>query len=218
MRLWITVLVVGLAAACVKDTAPTPSATSPAVKQAMNPSRIKRIARDMPSGYEVTSVSDVAAPPTTWGLGIGWTADPAQCAALADPAAGHTQSAQGVSGSGAGGIVYAIVTPLPAARLDPAVVTGCPRWTVTNGRARSDVRLVDPPHIDGAATVAMASDTTTSAEGGRRIESHAETVIAYLGDYYAFTTLVTDPGSAPSALPPQFAADLLVKTVSALRG
>jgi Domain of unknown function (DUF5642) len=219
MRLWITVLVVGLAAACVKGPAPTPSATSPAAGHATNPSRIKRIARDMPSGYEVTTVAGgVTAPATIWGLGVGWTADPAQCAALADPAAGHTESAQGVSGSGAGGIVYAIVAPLPAARLDPAVVAGCPRWTVTNGRARSDVRLVDPPHLDGAETVAMASDTTTSAEGGRRIESHAQTFIAYLGDSCAFTTLVTDPGSGHSALPPQFAADLLVKTVSALRG
>ena len=79
------------------------------------------------------------------------------------------------------------------------------------------MRLVDPPRIDGAETVAMASDTMTSAEGGRRIGSHAETFIAYLGDYCAFTTLVTDPGSAHAALPTQFAADLLVKTVSALR-
>ncbi|HVQ99688.1 MAG TPA: DUF5642 family protein, partial [Mycobacterium sp.] len=139
----------------------------------------------------MTSVSGVAAPASIWGLGSGWTADPAQCATLADPAAGNTEAAQGVSGSGAGGIVYAIVAQLPGARLDPVVVAGCPRWTVSNRRAHSDVRLVDPPRIDGAETVAMASDTTTSAEGGRRIESHAETFIAYLGEYCAFTTLVT---------------------------
>lgn len=218
MRLWIAVLVGVLVAACAKGPAAPPSATSAAAGHAINPSRIKRIAPEMPRGYEVTSVSGVAAPASIWGLGSGWTADPAQCATLADPAAGHTESAQGVSGSGAGGIVYAIVAQLPGARLDPAVVAGCPRWTVSNRRAHSDVRLVDPPRIDGAETVAMASDTTTSAEGGRRIGSHAETFIAYLGDYCAFTTLVTDPGSAPSALPPQFGADLLVKTVSALRG
>jgi hypothetical protein len=41
--------------------------------------------------------------------------------------------------------------------------------------------------------------------------------MAYLGDYYAFTTLISDPGSPESPLTPQFAADLLVKTVSALR-
>jgi hypothetical protein len=39
-----------------------------------------------------------------------------------------------------------------------------------------------------------------------------------LGDYYAFTTLISDPGSPDPALTPQFAADLLVKTVSELRG
>lgn len=172
----------------------------------------------MPSGYEATTVSGVAAPATTWGVGVGWTAEPAQCAALADPAAGHTESAQGVSASGAGGIVYAVVAPLAAAGPAPAVAAGCPRWTVTNGRSRSEVRLVDPPQVVGADTVAMASDTTTSAEGGRRIESHAETFIAYLGDSFAFTTLVTDPGSAHAPLPRQFAADLLVETVSALRG
>ncbi len=166
----------------------------------------------------MSSVSRIAAPATLWGLGGGWTVDPPLCAALADPAAGHTESAQGVSGSGAGGIIYAVVAQFPAPRLDSAIVAGCPRWTVTNGRARSDVRLVDPPHIDGADTVAMASDTTTSAEGGMRIGSHAQTFIAYLDDYYAFTTLVTDPGSANSPLPTQFAVDLLGKTVSALRG
>ena len=105
MRLWIAVLVGVLVAACAKGPAATPSATSPAAGHDINPSRIKRIARDMPRGYEVTSVSGVAAPASIWGLGSGWTADPAQCATLADPAAGHTESAQGVSGSGAGGIV-----------------------------------------------------------------------------------------------------------------
>ncbi len=207
-----------LVCACGKSPAPKPSVPSPPPGHVINPSRIKRIGRDLPRGYEVTSVSSVADPVTSWGLGSGWTADPPACAALADPAVGRTESPQGVSGSGAGGIVYAVVAPLPAAHLDPIVVAGCPRWIVTNGRARSDVRLVDPPRIDGAQTVAMTSDTTTSAEGGVRIGSHAETVIAYLGDYYAFTTLVTDPGSAQAPLPPQFAADLLAKTVSALRG
>ena len=72
--------------------------------------------------------------------------------------------------------------------------------------------------VDGAQTLGMTTDTTTQAEGGKRIGSHAETVIAYLGDYYAFTTVVTDPGSAHPPLSPQFAADLLVKTVAALRG
>jgi hypothetical protein len=63
----------------------------------------------------------------------------------------------------------------------------------------------------------MAADTTTSVEGGNEIVSRASTFTAYLGDYYAFTTLISDPGAAHPPLPPQFAADLLVKSVSALR-
>ncbi len=207
-----------LVSACGKTSAPTPSVPSPTPGHAINPSRIKRIGRELPSGYEVTSVTGVADPASSWGLGSGWTADPPPCAVLADPAAGRIEPPQGVSGSGAGGIVYVVVTPLPAAHVDPAVVAGCPRWTVTNGRARSDVRLVDAPRVDGAQTLGMTTDTTTQAEGGKRIGSHAETVIAYLGDYYAFTTVVTDPGSAHPPLSPQFAADLLAKTVAALRG
>jgi Domain of unknown function (DUF5642) len=82
----------------------------------INPANIKRIGREMPDGYEVTSVAGVAAPEAIWGLGPGWTANPAQCATLADPAAGHGRSAQGVSGSGAGGILYAVVAFFPGAR------------------------------------------------------------------------------------------------------
>jgi Domain of unknown function (DUF5642) len=218
MRLWIAVLTVVLASACAKVPSTTPSAVSPAAGHVINPSRIKRISRDLPSGYEVSNFNGVAAPAAVWGLGNGWTVEPPQCAALADPAAGHTESAQGVSGSGAGGVIYAVVAQLRAARLDAAVLTGCSRWTVINGRARSDVRLIDAPHIDGAETVALASETSTSAEGGMRIGSHAETFVAYLSDFYAFTLLVTDPGSTNSPLPAQFAVDLLGKTVSALRG
>lgn len=207
-----------LTAACAKSPAPAPSSTSAVAGVGINPTRIKRIGRELPSGYEVTSVSGVAGPAAIWGLGAGWTADPAQCATLADPAAGHGQSAQGLSGSGAGGIVYAVVADYPARRLDPAILAECPRWTLSDGRTRSEVRLVDSPHIDGSQTIGLASDTTTSAEGGTKIESRAKTFTAYLGDHYAFTTLITDPGSAHPPLTPQFAADLLAKMVSALRG
>ncbi len=63
----------------------------------------------------------------------------------------------------------------------------------------------------------MTTDITTSVEGGNQIVSRTNTFTAYLGDYYAFTTLISDPGSPHSSLTPQFAADLLVKAVSALR-
>ena len=86
------------------------------------------------------------------------------------------------------------------------------------GRTSVSVRLTDAPRIDGAETLGMVADVRTSVESGTEIDSRAYTFTAYLGDYYAFTTLTTDPGSPLPALPPQFAADLLVKTVSALRG
>jgi hypothetical protein len=101
--------------------------------------------------------------------------------------------------------------------LDHDVVSGCAEWTMAAGRATANVRLVDAPRIDGVATLGMVADIRTTVESGSEIDSRAYVFTAYLGDYYAFTTLTTDPGSALPALPPQFVADLLVKTVSTLR-
>ncbi len=215
------VVVVGLLLASCdhpRPPAPAPSGTAPAGH--VNPANIRRVGRELPPGYEVTGVSGVAAPPAIWGFGGDGAATPARCAALADPAGGHGQSAQGISGSGAGGIVYAVVAAAPTGpvSLDQSLVAQCRGWTMTNGRATARVRLVDAPHIDGAETLGTATDITTSVEGGNEIASRAYTFTAYLGDYYAFTTLISDPGSPQSPLTPQFAADLLVKTVSALRG
>jgi hypothetical protein len=138
---------------------------------------------------------------------------------LADPAGGHEQSAQGISGSGPGGIVYAVVAAAESGPvwLDQSLVSQCRTWTMTSGRATANIHLIDPPRIDSAQTLGMTADITTSVEGGNQIGSRANTFTAYLGDYYAFTTLISDPGSPQSPLAPQFAADLLVKTVSALR-
>lgn len=174
----------------------------------------------MPPGYEVTAVSGVTAPPASWGLGGDAAAIPARCAALADPAGGHGESAQGISGSGTGGIVYAVVAAVPTGpvALDESLVAACRQWSMTSRRGKAHVRLLDPPRIDGAQTLGMATDITTSVEGGNEIDSRASTFTAYLGNYYAFTTVVSDPGSLDPALTPQFAAELLVKSVSALRG
>ncbi len=143
---------------------------------------------------------------------------PTACAALADPGKGQDQSAQGLSASGQGGVINAIVVSLPGPTvLDHDVVDACGQWAMTSERTTISVRLTDPPHIDGAETVAMVADIKSSVESGTEIDSRTYTFIAYLGNYYAFTTLTTDPGSALPALPPQFAADLLAKTVSTLR-
>lgn len=214
-RVWIGAMAAMLTA-CGHSPASTPATTESPPADQVNPANIKRMSRDMPPGYEVTAVSGTAAPPAIWGLGPEWTANPSHCAALADPAGGRGQSPQGVSGSGDGGIVYTVVAAAPV-RLDPALVVDCPQWTMTNGAATTRVHLIAPPAIDGVETLGMAGETITPVEGGGGIVSQATTFTAYLGGYYAFTTLITDPGSPQPSLPAQFAADLLVNTVAELR-
>jgi hypothetical protein len=219
---WIGVPVV-LLAACAHASAPAPSATptkSAAPNATVNPANIKRVVGALPPHYEVTTgVPSGLTPRVVWSLQADATAKPPQCATLADPGNGGDQSAQGFSGSGTGGIVDAVVVTLPGpVDLDQVVVTACGRWTMSDGHTTASVRLVNAPHIDGVATLGMVADTKSSVESGTEIDSRTYTFTAYLGNYCAFTTLTTDPGSALPALPPQFAADLLVKTVSTLRG
>jgi Domain of unknown function (DUF5642) len=206
--------------ACGHPSERTPSPSASAQARHIDPGNIRRVRRDIPSGYEATPVSGVTAPPGIWGLGGAGVARPARCAALADPAGGHGQSAQGISGSGAGGTVYAIVVKAPTGPvgLDRSLVAQCRQWSMTGRRASARVHLIDPPRIDGAETLGMAAEIVTSVEGGNEIGSQASTFIAYLGDCYAFTTVISDPGSPDPALTPQFGADLLVKTISALQG
>jgi hypothetical protein len=101
--------------------------------------------------------------------------------------------------SGAGPIHLAARRPLLA----------CGHWSVVSGHTTAQVRLIDPPHIDGVETVAMAGDISTFAEGGTRIGSRAETFTAYLGDCWAYTTVVADLSLPQPALDPRFAAGLL---------
>jgi hypothetical protein len=220
MRLSIAASVALLLAACAHPREPTAAPSNTAVAPHINPVNIRRVGRELPPGYEVTAVSGVAAPSASWGLGGDAAANPTRCAALADPAGGHGESAQGISGSGTGGIVYAVVAAVPTgpAALDESLVAQCRQWSMTSGRAGARVHLIDPPRIDGAQTLGMATDMTTPVEGGNEIYSRANTFTAYLGNYYAFTTVISDPGSPNPALTPQFAAELLVKAVSALRG
>jgi hypothetical protein len=217
MRLWIAAVVAPLLAACAQSSAPVPWGNTQV--RHINPANIKRVGRDLPPGYEMSSVSGAVAPSAIWGLGMDGTSAPPRCAALADPAGGHGESVRGISGSGAGGIVYAVVAAAqtgPVA-LDRSLVAACPQWSMTNGRVAARVHLIEPPHIDGAETLGMVTDTTTVVEGGNEINSRTSTFTAYLGDYYAFTVLVSEPGASHPPLPQRFSADLLVKTVSALR-
>jgi hypothetical protein len=216
--LWIGIPVV-LLTACSSAPVPSVTPTKSTVHSApVNPANIKRVVRDLPPDYQVsTGVPSGASPRVIWGLDADATSKPAPCAALADPGKGRDQSEQGWSASGPGGIINAVLVTLPDINLDRDVVDDCGQWSMTAAHTTAAVRLTDPPHIDDAQTVGMLVDLKSAVESGTEIDSRAYTFTAYLGGYYVFITVTTDPGSALPALPPQFAADLLVKTVSTLR-
>lgn len=218
----LTIALTSAVAGCAHPPAPKPSAVPakpPPGNTAVNPANIKRIVRDLPPGYEVsTGIPSAPSPRVMWSLGDDPHSKPAKCGTLADPGNGRDQSAQGVSGSGSGGIVNAVVVALPGPVDFPEdLLTACAQWSETAGKTVVHVHLTDTPHIDGVPTVGMVADVKSSVESGTEIDSRVYTFTAYLGDFYAFTTLTTDPGSALPVLPPQFAADLLAKTVSTLR-
>ena len=184
----------------------------------MTPTNIRRLRGAFPAGYEVADVSGGRSPADYWGFGAEWTADPPQCAALAKPVTGDAPP-QGLSGSGAGGIVYAVVAASsPPPVLDPGVVAECPQWSAAGGRTTATVELAAAPDIDGVPTVAMTTATHTVVEGGTETDAQIATDAAYLGDYLVFVVVVTDPGSTSPPLRPDFAATLLAKAVATLRG
>ena len=207
-------------AACTQAPTPPTTTTAPSTPSVrVTPANIERARGELPDGYEVADVSGRVSPAAFWGFGPDWLADPPQCGALAEPVADGATT-RGWSGSGPGGIVYAVVTGSPPAQVgfDPALIAECGQWTLAGGHTTGAVALVDAPAIDAAATVGMVTEAKTVVEGGTETNSRAHTVTAYLGDYLAFVTVVTDPGSPNPPLGQDFAAALLVKTVSALRG
>lgn len=203
-------------AACGTSKRPPDQPPSPEAAPTVNPARIDRARTALPAGYEIADLDGPVGPITAWGYGAQWSANPSRCAALADPTAGAT-STDGWSASGPGGIVYAVVAAAPG-DVDPAVIDECRSWTVSGGRTTGTVTLGPAPAIDHVPTVAMATASETVVEGGTKTHSHADTVTAYLGDFVAFVTVVTDPGSPNRQLGPDFAANLMAETVSALRG
>lgn len=215
MRAWCVTVAV-LAVGCGSPGQPSEEATTSAsVSTKVNPARIDRVRTDLPDGYEVAALTGPVTPPGLWGFGAPWSADPPQCGPLADPAV-DPASTKGWSGSGTGGIVYAVVAASTAG-LDSAAAASCGQWALSAGQTNGRVTLTAAPAIDGAETVAMATVTTTVVEGGTETHSHADTVTAYLDGYVAFVTVVTDPGSPHPQLGVDFANELIVKTVVALR-
>ena len=189
--------------------------TADSMHTAVDPARIKRVRSDMPSGYEVADAVGVASPAEAWGFRSGLTAEPPQCAALVDPTAGG--SARGLSGSGDGGLLYVVVVS-GAATPDPVLTAQCPQWQMAYGSSSATAELVAAPHIEGVDTIGMSATIKTVVESGRQTEAKAQTFIGYLPQCVVFVTLVVDPASPHPRLPPQTAADLLVKSVAALRG
>lgn len=204
-----------LVASCGRPTAPTES-TVAAAATSVNTAYISRARAGLPADYEVGDLAGRSSPVAFWGLGPQWTADPAPCGALGQPAPPDAP-VRGWSASGPGGIVYAAVVQ-SAVGLDRALLGDCPTWSASAGHTGAAVTLVDAPDVDGAATVGMTADASTVVEGGSETRSRAETFNAYLDGYVVSVTVVTDPGAVGPALGGDFAATLLVQTVSAVRG
>ncbi|CAN5190142.1 DUF5642 family protein [soil metagenome] len=219
LSLCAVILLAGCSAEGPSVPAEQSSSTSTRATPApVNPERIRRVRADMPTGYEIAGIGGYASTPVAfWGFGRGYTVDPAQCGALADPA--PDGPASGLSASGPGGIIYVVVVtgPVGPVGFDPVLLSECRQWTMAYGSASADVSLIDAPAIDGAATLGLAGVIRNVVESGTETGSRADTFMAYLGDHVVFVTLITDPGSVEPPLAPQFASDLLVQTVATLR-
>jgi hypothetical protein len=212
-------MLVSLCAACGQPAEPAPAPSSTQSRAvAINPARIDRARGELPVGYEVAGYTGPPAPIALWGFGDAAVSEPPQCRPLAAPAV-DPATTKGWSASGPGGIVYAVVArsgdPLPPV---PVLLAECAQWTVQSGHTAGTVATGPGPAVDAAQTIAMSTAATTVVEGGTETRSHAETFVAYLGDYVCFVALVTDPGSPYPTLDAGFAADLLTAAVSALRG
>ncbi|EHI14438.1 DUF5642 family protein [Mycolicibacterium thermoresistibile] len=218
MRLLVAGAVTVLAvAACGAATEPpdAPPAGEPSRPVVIDPPRINRARGHLPPDYEGAPLPQPAAPATFWSLGPGWSAEPPQCAALADPA-GADATAHGWSASGAGGIVYAMVASAPGPP-DPDVLAHCGQWTVTAENTDGTVTSTPAPPVADAVTVAMATTVRTVVEGGTTTITRADTVSAYLDGHVVVVAIVSDPGLPEPPLGDDYAATLLTETVSELR-
>jgi Domain of unknown function (DUF5642) len=222
-RLALGIATVALVAGCSHPAREDPyrppggSGPRPTASGRINPDRINRIRGDLPREYEAGALAAPVYPPAGyWGFRSSWVADPQPCGRLATAGVSH-DAARGLSASGPGGILYVAVIDQPEAVVDPALLAQCATWTISSEHSSGLVRLGDPPPVDHAQTTAMTAAIRTVVESGTETASLAYTYSAYADDHVVFVVLVTDPGAAVAPLDPQFAADLLVKAVAALR-
>ena len=185
--------------------------------QEVNPANIVRVRSALPQGYEVAEVSGLVSAAGLWGFGTGWTADPPQCARLADPAPSDPGT-RGLSASGPGGTVFVVASATMDAAPGVDLLTECGRWTMTFVHTSAEVSRVEAPVIDGAVTVAWRAATRTIVEAGSETNSLATSASVYFDHHVVYVTLVTDPGSPDPPLDSGFVADTLATTVAALRG
>jgi Domain of unknown function (DUF5642) len=221
---WFTTLAAVAVTACSATTPGPPSASSSASTWAAKPvhvapANIRRMRGSFPRGYEVSDIRGEASPAKYWGLKPGWSSDPSQCGVLADPVAGGAAPPEGLSASGNGGIIYVAVGAAPSAvGPDPGTVDDCSHWSMDSGRTTAIVDRFDAPAIEGVPTLGMITAIRTIVEGGNETDLRASTVVAYLGSYVAFVTVITDPGSGPSVLPHDLSSTLLTQAVATLQG
>jgi len=213
--------VVGLAmllcvGACGSPPNPPPQ-SAVAKPREVNPANVVRVRSALPQGYEVAELNGSVSAAGLWGFGPGWTADPPQCARLADPAPSDP-GARGLSASGPGGTVFVVTsaTTDDAPGLD--LLTQCDRWTMTFVHTSAQVIRIEAPVIEGAVTVAWRAATRTIVEAGSETNALATTASAYFDHCVAYVTLITDPGSPDPPLDSGFVADTLATAVAALRG
>ena len=184
----------------------TSSTESSRAESQVNPAKITRARGDLPAGYEVADISGPASPVAFWGFGPGWVTEPPACGVLAGPGA-DGGTTRGWSGSGPGGIVHAVVIGSPTAPVtfDPAVLADCGQWTVVSGNTTGTVNLdrrTGHRRRDHRRYVRPSRQTVVEGGIGDRPRRHS-TFSAYLGDYLAFVTVVTDPGIAESSTRPR---------------
>ena len=196
------------------DSPPPSAVTTP---REVNPANIVRVRSALPQGYEVAELNGPVSAAGLWGFGIGWTAEPSQCARLADPAPSDP-GARGLSASGPGGTVFVVASAMVDDAPGPDLLKECGSWTMAFVHTSAEVTRIEAPVIEAAVTVSWRAATRTIVEAGSETNSLATTASAYVDHHVVYVTLVTDPGSPHPPLDSGFVADTLATTVAVLRG